>query len=153
MSGAAREVRVTVAHACAAPADRLWETLVDWDLHEQWMVLTRAHGGRGEGATVEAFTGVGRLGFPDTMEITNWRPATRESAGVCEVVHRGSVVRGRGRFDVVPLLGGRSRITWTEWVEPPLGALGRLGWPVAKAPLALLLRRSLRNLGELAQRR
>ncbi|GAB3207752.1 Polyketide cyclase / dehydrase and lipid transport [Marinactinospora thermotolerans DSM 45154] len=141
---------VAVSQVCPAPADRVWRTLVDWRLHERWMYRTRARGGQGVGARVEAFTGVGPVGFTDHMEITAWVPATRESAGRCEVRHLGGLVRGRGRFDVLPLPDGRSRVVWVEWLELPLGALGRLGWPLVRIPVSVLLRRSLRRLGRLA---
>lgn len=144
-------VSLRVAWTCRAGADRVWRALVDWDLHSRWMVATHAQGGHGEGATVRAFTGVGRVGFHDPMEIVEWRPATSSSSGWCTVRHTGTVVRGYGRFEVVPLPGGRSQVRWTEWVVPPLGRVGRLAWPVARVPLAALLRHSLRRLDRLTR--
>ncbi|GAA3741254.1 SRPBCC family protein [Salinactinospora qingdaonensis] len=152
MSSPDRRVRLTVSRPCPAPADRVWDTLVDWRLHKQWMVLTRAHGGSGVGARVEAFTGVGPLAFRDPMEITGWQPATPTTAGYCETRHLGKVVRGWGRFDVEPAPGGMSTVTWTEWVDLPLGRLGRAGWPIVQPLLANMFDRSLRALGRLAAR-
>ena len=51
--------------------------LTDWDVHDRWMLLTRAEGGRAEGETISAFTGVGPVGFLDTMMITVWEPPPR----------------------------------------------------------------------------
>ncbi|TDQ54755.1 SRPBCC family protein [Actinorugispora endophytica] len=153
MSGSVRESRVAVAHTCPAPAGRVWDTLVDWELHDRWMVLTRARGGSGEGARVLAFTGIGPVGFSDPMEITGWRPPSDDAPGHCEVLHRGAVVRGRGRFDLEPLPGGRCLVTWSEWVRLPPGPVGRLAGPLVRVLTASLFRRSLRNLGGLARRR
>jgi len=94
--------------------------------------------GTGLGAELAAFTGVGRLGFLDTMTVTAWDPPR-----YCEVLHTGRVVRGTGVFGVRPLGGGRSAFDWREDLELPLGALGRLGWPLARPLVAAAVRRSL----------
>ena len=93
------------------------------------------------GGEIRAFTGVGRLGFLDTMTITVWEPPRR-----AVVRHTGKVVRGSGAFEVEDLGAGRSRVVWSEWVLLPLGVIGQLAWPVARIPLRLLLQASLRRL-------
>ena len=124
-----------------APAEQVWEVLTDWAVHDRWMLLTHAEGDRVEGGEVRAFTGVGRIGFLDTMSITVWEPPRR-----AVVRHTGRVVRGSGAFEVEDLGGGRSRVVWSEWVLLPLGIVGQLVWPVARIPLRLLLQASLRRL-------
>lgn len=124
-----------------APPERVFAALTDWEAHDRWMVLTRAEGGHGPGARIEAFTGIGRVGFLDTMTITLWEPPER-----AVVRHTGKVVRGSGAFEVETVAPGRSRVVWTEWVELPLGALGRLGWPLARPGLRFFLQLSLRRL-------
>ena len=124
-----------------APAERVFAVLTDWSVHDRWMLLTRAEGDNAEGGEIRAFTGVGRLGFLDTMTITVWEPPRR-----AVVRHTGKVVRGSGAFEVEDLGGGRSRVVWSEWVLLPLGALGQLAWPVVRIPLRLLLQASLRRL-------
>ena len=129
-----------------APAQAVWDAVVDWDVQSEWMFLTSVRGGHGEGAYVEAFTGVGRIGFLDTMEITVWDPPRR-----CVVRHTGRVVRGTAAFEVEPLGPGRSRFTWVEWVVPPLGTLGAAGLglvrPLVMAPIRYSLRRLAARLG------
>jgi len=132
---------LVVTHDIAAPQQQVWDVLVDWDVHDQWMLGTRATGGHGVGEPVEAFTGVGRLGFLDTMTIVVWEPPHR-----AVVRHTGTVVRGSGAFEVRDLGAGRSRVVWSEWVDLPFGAVGRLGWPVAKMAVAAGVRFSLRRL-------
>ena len=124
-----------------APADQVWAALTDWAAHDRWMLLTRAEGDRAEGGEIRAFTGLGRVGFLDTMTITVWEPPRR-----AVVRHTGKVVRGSGAFEVEDLGGGRSRVVWSEWVLLPLGVIGQLAWPVARIPLRLLLQASLRRL-------
>jgi hypothetical protein len=105
------------------------------------MLLTHAEGGRAEGETVSAFTGVGRFGFLDTMTIAHWDPPRR-----AVVRHTGKVVRGSGAFEVEPLGAERARVVWSEWVDLPLGMLGRLGWPVVRPLLRAGVQLSLRRL-------
>jgi uncharacterized protein YndB with AHSA1/START domain len=127
-----------------APAEQVWEAAVDWDRQGEWMLGTRVRGtaqqGRGVGGGIEAFTGVGRIGFLDTMEITAWEPPYR-----CAVLHTGRVVRGTGLFEVVDLSGGRSRFVWSEDLVLPLGAVGRAGWPLVRPLFVAGVRRSLRR--------
>ncbi|MFL6055809.1 MAG: SRPBCC family protein [Actinoallomurus sp.] len=134
-------------HASAdvdAPAERVWEVLVDWPRHSEWVPLTRAEGGAGEGASLEAWTGVGPVGFLDTMVIDEWLPPHR-----VRVRHTGSLIRGEGRFDLLDLPDGRCRVTWAELIDLPLGPLGRAGW-FAIGPVArLMLETSLHRLANM----
>ncbi|MGM1060131.1 SRPBCC family protein [Saccharothrix sp. Mg75] len=108
------ELRVDVD----APAERTWAALTDWDRQGEWMLLTRvrvtAGDGAGPGSELSAFTGLGPLGFTDTMRITAWEPPLR-----CAVDHTGRLVRGTGEFLVVPR-GERSEFRWAEDVNPLL---------------------------------
>jgi len=134
------EVRLEVV--VEAPVEQTWAAAVDWDRQDEWMLGTRVRGtaqdGVGVGGGIEAFTGVGRLGFLDTMEITAWDPPQR-----CAVLHTGRVVRGTGLFEVRELGEERSVFVWSEQLELPLGVLGRLGWPVVRPLFLAGVRRSL----------
>ena len=131
---------LVVRQEVAAAAPRVWDVLTDWDVHHRWMLLTRAEGGHAEGARLSARTGVGPIGFTDTMVITVWDPPRR-----AVVRHTGRLVRGNGAFEVQPLGAGRSRVVWSEWVDLPLGAVGRLGWPVVRPLLRAGVQLSLRR--------
>jgi polyketide cyclase/dehydrase/lipid transport protein len=133
---------VVISRDFAAPQQRVWDVLVDWDVHDRWMLLTKATGGHGVGEPVRAFTGIGRLGFLDTMTITVWEPPHR-----AVVRHTGRVVRGSGAFEVQDLAADRSRVVWSEWIDLPFGALGRLGWPVARFVVVAGVRFSFWRLG------
>lgn len=132
---------LVVTQVVLAPAQEVWDVLTDWAVHDRWMLLTRAEGGHEVGDTVSAFTGVGRLGFLDTMTITVWEPPRR-----AVVRHTGRVVRGSGAFEVDQLGDRLSRVVWSEWVDLPFGRLGRLAWPVARLLVRAGVGLSLRRL-------
>lgn len=140
---------VSLAVDVAAPADRVWRVAVDWPSQSRWMVLTDVRVTRGSGHQVGdrlvAFTGLGRLGFSDPMEITAYDAPHR-----VVVRHLGRVVRGSAAFEVIALDGGRARFVWTEWLELPLGVVGQAGFVVLRAALLWPLRRSLARFAELA---
>ena len=131
---------VTLSVEVDAPPEAVWAALVDWERQGEWMLMTRVRGGHGPGASVEAFTGLGRLGFLDSMTITDWQPPVR-----CEVLHTGRVVRGSAAFEVEPLPGGRSRFVWTEWLVLPLGLVGWLGFTLLRPLIVAGVRFSLRR--------
>ncbi|MDQ2584772.1 SRPBCC family protein [Saccharothrix yanglingensis] len=108
------ELRVDVD----APAERTWAALTDWARQGEWMLFTRVRVTSGDGASagseLSAFTGLGPLGFTDTMRVTAWEPPLR-----CAVEHTGRLVRGTGEFRVVPR-GAVSGFVWAEDVNPLL---------------------------------
>ncbi|MGB2838398.1 MAG: SRPBCC family protein [Actinomycetes bacterium] len=128
-----------------APPEAVWSAVTDWPRHSEWMLGTVVRStdldGVGVGGGLEAFTGVGRLGFLDTMVITEWDPPRR-----CVVLHTGKVVKGLGIFEVVALPGGRSRFVWAEELDVPLGILGKAGWPIVRPGFAWGVGRSLQKL-------
>ncbi len=120
-------VRTEVSVDVDAPAEVTWAQMVDWSGQGRWILGTQVRVVRGTGTAVGdrvvAVTGVGRHGLQDTMEITEFSPPSR-----CAVRHIGKVVRGDGLFLVEAVTPARSRMTWIDDVEPPLGAVGALGW-------------------------
>ncbi|GIH93262.1 SRPBCC family protein [Planobispora siamensis] len=141
-------VRISVSMNAQASPDRVFAVLTDWPRHDEWMVLTHARvtagDGRGAGSGIAAFTGVGPIGFLDTMEITEWDPPTTVA-----VRHTGRLVRGTGVFRVLPREGG-STIVWEEDLALPLGAAGRLGWKLLRPLNEAFFRFSLRRLAALS---
>jgi len=130
----------------AAPAAKAWAALADWESQGTWMIATRVRGtASAVGERLEAWTGLGPIGFLDTMTITAWEPPHR-----CVVRHTGRVVRGTGGFEVTAIGPERCRVTWWERVGLPFGAVGRAGWlvagPLTRAFFASSLRRFKRTL-------
>ena len=99
---------VRVARIVAVPAERAWQVLTDWERQGDWIPATRVRSTDGHqvGGRIEAWTGLGPVGFLDVMTITAWDPPRR-----CEVLHTGRVVRGPGVFAVDPLTGNRCRVS------------------------------------------
>jgi len=127
-----------------ASPEHAWDLLVDWARQREWIWATRVSGGHGPGAEVVARTGIGLVGFTDSMLITKWDPPRR-----CVVTHTGKLVRGDAKFEVLPR-GDRCEVRWTEHVELPWlpPALTRLAAaviaPVARAGLGTSLIRFAR---------
>jgi hypothetical protein len=108
--------KLTVTAGVLVPAtpEQVWEMAVDWPRQREWIWATRVEGGQGTGAVVTGWTGVGPIGFTDTMVVTEWDPPWR-----CVVRHTGAVVRGSAEFGVHPR-GDRSEFRWVERIELPL---------------------------------
>jgi hypothetical protein len=127
-----------------ASAEATWAAAVDWPRQGEWMLGTRvtptAQDGQGVGGRLEAFSGIGPVGFLDPMEITLWQPPH-----ACHVLHTGRVVRGTGAFEVERRGDGRSRFHWREDLDLPLGAIGRVGWVLVRPLFTFALRLSLRR--------
>ena len=146
--------RVRVSVRVHAPAREVWAALTDWPAQSRWITATRVRtvGGDGQGVgagRIEAFTGFGRLGFLDTMEVTEWRPPAW-----CAVRHTGSVVRGTGAFEIVQAAveADGSTLTWHEALEIPGGAFGARGFAVVRPVVESMVLRSLRRFARLVER-
>jgi uncharacterized protein YndB with AHSA1/START domain len=129
------------------PAEDVFALLTDWARQRDWMPFTRAEGGSGVGAQVRAWTGVGPLGFWDTMEITEWEPGRRVATR-----HTGFLVRGTAWFETEPLASGGSTIVWVERLAPPFGIVGKVVWPLVGPGLRSFMLVGLRRLVRLAER-
>ena len=126
------------------PVSLAFDKVTDWEGQEQWMPLTTVRvvkgDGRSVGSRVEAYTGVGRLGFLDIIEVTSWDPPNR-----VDVMHVGRLLRGPGAFEFSALPTGGTALTWSEWLHLPFGRVGRIGWPIGRVIAAALLRIALRR--------
>lgn len=135
------EIRLEVD--VAAPVERTWAAATDWDRQGEWMLGTEVRGtaqdGQGVGGGIRAATGLGPLAVVDTMRITGWEPPHG-----AYVEHLGRIVRGTGAFEVRERPGG-STFVWSEQLDLPLGALGRLGFRLVRPLFVAGLRLSLRR--------
>jgi hypothetical protein len=82
----------------------------------------------------------------DTMRITGWDPPHG-----AYVRHLGRIVRGTAAFEVKGRPGG-STFVWSEQLDLPLGAVGRLGFRLLRPAFVVGLRVSLRRFAGWAER-
>ncbi|WP_128977618.1 SRPBCC family protein [Streptomyces roseicoloratus] len=130
--------RFRIERLVALPPAEAWRRLTDWPAHGARVPFTRTTvltpGRDGVGAVFTARTGVGRFGFDDPMEVVRMEPPGPGRTGVCRLVKRGRVVRGRASFEVSGTASGGSRVVWAEELrvrgvpaalDPVLAAGGR----------------------------
>jgi len=142
--------RIILAVDIIAPAEEVFEAMVDWPSQRLWIPSTTVEvvsgNGRDVGSQLAAYSGVGPLGFTDTMTITRWDAPHR-----VDVMHTGSVVRGPGLMRVIPLSDLRSRFYWGEDLVTPAGRFGEAGWQVVKPALRAGFGQALRRFAELVE--
>jgi hypothetical protein len=142
------ELRVSVEPA--ASAERAWAVATDWAAQGDWIPLTttRVVETRGDGAAtrLDAWTGVGPVGFHDHMDVRVWEPPHR-----LVLEHVGRVVRGSAGFDITPITPDLCRVEWWERLDPPLGVVGGVTARIARPALNAALRMTLRRLARLAE--
>lgn len=147
----AADIEFTVVHRFDAAPAEVWNELIDWKGHEQWVPMTRVELGPEPhdepGATFMAFTGVWKLGLEDNMRLTqlDWDDAA--ATGTCEVEKTGPILTGRAAFTVTPD-GDGTRVDWVEDITAKyapgfaaglLGTIGAAGFKQGMKRLAKLL--------------
>ncbi len=141
-------IELTVA--VNAPAQKVWDAITNWEAQSQWMLGTKVWpvdgDGTGVGGKIEAFTGIWRIGFLDTMEITIWEAPAR-----CDVLHTGRVVRGTGTFEVISVSPTSSNFVWSEDLVLPLGILGKVGFTLLRPGFVFGVRKSLEKFARLVE--
>ena len=141
-------IELTVA--VNAPAQKVWDAITNWEAQSQWMLGTKVWpvdgDGTGVGGKIEAFTGIWRIGFLDTMEITIWEAPAR-----CDVLHTGRVVRGTGTFEVISISPTSSNFVWSEDLDLPLGILGKVGFTLLRPGFVFGVRKSLEKFARLVE--
>lgn len=137
----------------AAPAHVVWNYVTDWPRQGEWIPLTRVEAvdsARGVGGRIRAWTGIGPVGFWDTMTITGWHTEPDGSAR-CEVLHTGAVVSGDGEFAVFARGPSSSTFLWWERLRVPGGPLGALAWRIVGPMMHRGIELSLRKMADRAE--
>ena len=132
----------------AAPAAVVWDFVTDWPRQGEWIPQTRVmrdDAADDLGGRFRAWSGLGPVGFWDPMTITAWE-RDADGGGHCEVLHRGSVVKGEGEFSVHARGPGASTFVWAEMVVVPAGSLGAAAWRLARPAVARLIDAGLRTM-------
>lgn len=134
-----------------APMNVAFTYLTDWPRQKEWMLGTyvevKSKGdARYVGGKIAAFTGVGPLGFWDTMTITVW-----QAPDYVEVDHTGKLVRGIGYMRFRALSENTCRFEWGEVLELPLGIVGRFGFALLRPFFLFGVRKSLKAFAQRAE--
>ena len=136
------DITFEVPYSFDASPRTVWDELIDWKGHEEWIPLTRVDVEPGDptavGAEFTAWTGIGPASLADRMRVRrcDWDGAT--SSGNCEVEKLGPILRGTAGFIVEPgRSGGWADLVWFEKVSvryvpqflaPIVGAIGAAGF-------------------------
>lgn len=142
-------VKFDVVHAFSAPARVVWDELIDWKGHEDWIPATTVEiHTEGDstlpGAEFTATSGYGPLALPDTMRVVHCEWDDDAGTGDCEVEKLGPVLTGMAGFTVTPKANG-SELVWIEDVEvrylpgflsPVAKVLGAAGFKLGMRKLA-----------------
>ena len=101
-----------------APIERVWQGLAQWESQGEWMLLTKVEVTskvrEGVGTSIAAFTGIGKLGLMDHMQVTKWQPPN-----ICDVIHTGRIIKGTGRFELTQIDAFTTRFDWSEEILAP----------------------------------
>ena len=133
------------------PGPKAFAAMVDLAAQQRWMIATRLYPVQADvpvplaGSRVAAFTGVGGVGFLDTMTVTAYDPPHR-----WVVDKDGDLLRGIGTMRVTPTPGG-CRATWSNELTLPFGLLGRVTFLVIRPVAELALRACLHRLARMLQ--
>jgi len=113
-----RSNHIAMSLVIKAPIQRVWAALADWESQGDWMLQTKvdvtSQVREGVGATIAAFTGIGKLGVMDHMVVTSWQPPH-----ICDVLHTGKIIKGTGRFELVVIDADTTRFDWSEEILAP----------------------------------
>lgn len=115
-------INFTVTHRFDAAPQVVWEEMIDWPNHGQWIPATRVDLDEGDpqtvGGTFTGYTGYGPLTLVDRMRVTSIEWDEAKAQGSCEVAKLGPVLEGRAGF-AIAADGSGSRLEWFEDVTVP----------------------------------
>jgi len=141
-------IEFTVVHDFETSSQVLWDAMLDWPGHGDWIPATKVVVDSGTGTevgeTFTGYTGYGPLMLEDRMRVSaiEWDDATGE--GSCEVEKLGPVLTGTAGFTITGD-SQRSRVEWFESVTVPylpqvlapvVNKVGAFGFSLAMKSLA-----------------
>lgn len=142
-------VYFTVTRDLPLPADAVFDELIDWKGHANWVPMTRVEvlsGEGGPGTVFVATTGLGPLALPDRMRVDELDPIAMTS----RITKVGPVLSGVVDLSVTRTSATTSRIDWVEdirvpgvpqFLAKPLAAAARKGFQTSITRFAAILRR------------
>jgi uncharacterized membrane protein len=140
---------VTATVIVNAPAQRVFAAFLNWEKQSEWIPFTTVRvveGDGGEGSLVEAVTGIGPAALRDELRVVKVNPPYE-----VRVVHCGKVLRGPGSVRCTAMSGDRTQVVLHEWFHLPVGAFGKLAWPVLWPGSKLSFTGALKKFGRLVE--
>ncbi|MFI6041161.1 SRPBCC family protein [Nocardia sp. NPDC051321] len=150
-----RPIVVTVGTDTSAAPQRLWDLLTDWENQGEWMreaadFAVTSPQRCGVGVTVATTVRIAGIATRDRIRVDIWQPPAEANPGHLGIVHLGWI-KGRGDIRLTTLPDGRTRLAWTERLQPPLGPVGATGMRLLAPLFARTFRRDLALLRTLAE--
>jgi len=113
-----RSNHIAMSLVIDAPIEKVWASLADWESQGDWMLQTTVEVTseirEGVGTKIAAFTGIGKVGVMDHMQVTKWEPPF-----ICDVLHTGKIIKGTGRFQLSSIDSETTRFDWSEEILAP----------------------------------
>lgn len=113
-----RSNHIAMSLVIDAPIEKVWASLADWESQGDWMLQTTVEVTseirEGVGTKIAAFTGIGKIGVMDHMQVTKWEPPF-----ICDVLHTGKIIKGTGRFQLSSIDSETTRFDWSEEILAP----------------------------------
>lgn len=112
------KVDFTVVRSIPLPARAVFEELIDWAGHAEWVPLTRVEivkGDGGPGTEFIATSGVGPAALPDRMRVDALDP----DAMTVAITKIGPVLSGEVRLRIVSTGEASCRLEWFEGIVVP----------------------------------
>ncbi|MDQ2782505.1 MAG: SRPBCC family protein [Actinomycetota bacterium] len=119
---------VQIERTVPTPVDRVWATLTDFAAYGDWIPLTAMRvdaAPKRVGWGFAGKTGLGPVGFLDSMLVTRWQPPADGGLGRFSVRKTGRVLRGWADVTVEPV-ASLTRVTWREEIVPRPELVGRM---------------------------
>ena len=140
-------VHFTVTRDLPLSARDVFDELIDWKGHAEWVPLTRVEMLRGDGGPGTEFvatTGIGPVALPDRMRVDELDPVAMTS----RITKIGPVLSGVVHLSVTSTGENSSRLEWVEdirvpgvpqFLAKPVAAAARKGFQVSITRLARLV--------------
>jgi hypothetical protein len=142
------KIHFDVRHRFDQATKLVWDELVDWERHADWIPATKMDVEPGDptevGREFTARSGFGPVALVDRMRVVSCDWDEAASSGDCVVEKIGPILYGRAGFTVVPD-GSGSVVDWVEDIEvrrvpqflaPIAAKLGALGFKQGMKGLA-----------------